>query len=184
MKKFGFLIASVLCNLLCSAQNSYSVTISSPSLTAATATLTNKTNGSLILGYAVTYTLSTPSAGTPLTLLPNQSTQIQVTLKNGLAYLWVGKYQNLGNDMFNPHNEGSVTTIAFSSLPVKWVQMPRATYDRLNHTLTVTYSVAEVTDTKLFHIKASFDGHEWKEIAIVFPDDVQPNRLYTIKIKI
>jgi hypothetical protein len=72
--------------------------------------------------------------------------------------------------------------LKLSSLPLKFVSFKTT---RLSNTeFMVNFEVAEVSNVKQFNIKASTDGKVYKTIAILFPDDLQPNRMYSVKVNL
>jgi len=69
-----------------------------------------------------------------------------------------------------------------TSLPLKFVSFSTT---RISDTeFWVDFEVAEVTNVKQFNIKASLDAKVWKVITILFPDEIQPNRKYSVKINL
>src|ERR1044072_1151851 len=69
-----------------------------------------------------------------------------------------------------------------SSLPLKFVSFDTK---RISDTeFWVNFEVAEVSNVNHFNIKASTDGKVFKVITILFPDNAQPNRKYSVKINL
>jgi hypothetical protein len=72
--------------------------------------------------------------------------------------------------------------LSLVGLPVKFVSFNTT---RISDTeFWVNFEIAEATNVKHFNIKASTDGKIFKTIAIVFPDELQPNRKYSVKINL
>jgi hypothetical protein len=72
--------------------------------------------------------------------------------------------------------------LVLASLPLKFISF---TTTRISDTeFWVNFEVAEVSNVNHFRIKASTDGKIYKVITIVFPDDIQPNRKYSVKVNL
>jgi hypothetical protein len=69
-----------------------------------------------------------------------------------------------------------------SALPLKFVSLSTT---RISGTeFMVNFEIAEATNVKQFNIKTSLDGKVYKVITIVWPDLIQPNRKYSVKINL
>jgi hypothetical protein len=68
------------------------------------------------------------------------------------------------------------------TLPVKFISFN--TYPLGGNELLVKFEVAESVNVKHFEVELSKDGITWQTVALVFPDLLQPNRLYSIKVNL
>lgn len=75
---------------------------------------------------------------------------------------------------------GWIELTALTTLPVKFVSVKSRQLD--DGSIQVDFQIAELTNVSHFNIKLSVDGRSWKTVAVVFPDNVQPNRIYSAKI--
>lgn len=68
--------------------------------------------------------------------------------------------------------------ISLSVLPLKFVSFK--TEALVNKKVKVTFEVAELVNVKQFNVQLSLDGSTWNNVALMFPDELQPNRVYSI----
>ena len=69
-----------------------------------------------------------------------------------------------------------------ASLPLKFVSFNTT---RISDTeFWVNFEIAEAVNVKQFNIKASPDGKVYRTITILFPDEIQPNRKYSVKVNL
>lgn len=68
------------------------------------------------------------------------------------------------------------------SLPITFKSI-RAT--KISDTqVKIDFDVADVSGVNVYHVQVSTDGKTYKDVAIVFPDDTQPNRIYSVVVKL
>jgi len=63
-------------------------------------------------------------------------------------------------------------------LPVKFVSFK--TTPLYGNRIKVQFEIGEASNVKQFNIQVSKDGREWTTVALVWPDAIQPNRLYEV----
>lgn len=51
-----------------------------------------------------------------------------------------------------------------------------------NDQYQVTFDAAEAEDVNSFEVQVSPDGKKWKTITVILPDNIQPSRVYSIKV--
>lgn len=73
-------------------------------------------------------------------------------------------------------------TITTQLLPVKFVSLKAEPIG--NNELQVTFEVAEATNVKQYNIQVSKDGVNWQTVTIVWPDNIQPNKIYSTKVSL
>lgn len=73
-------------------------------------------------------------------------------------------------------------TLTAQLLPVKFVSLKVAPLG--NNEALVEFEIAEATNVSKFNIQASSDGKTWRNVTVVLPDNIQPNRLYQAKINL
>lgn len=69
-----------------------------------------------------------------------------------------------------------------NSLPVKFVSFKSVLTP--DGDAQITFEIAEAVNVKQFNVKMSKDGKTWQTVAIIFPDELQPNRIYSTKVKL
>lgn len=85
-------------------------------------------------------------------------------------------------------NESNMTDLATAywpaqtTLPVKFISFSVA--HLYGDEYEVTFQVAEVSDIKDFAVTLSDDGRTFKTAMIIFPDTLNPNRIYKVKVTI
>lgn len=77
---------------------------------------------------------------------------------------------------------GNLEITAPISLPITFKSI-KAT--KISDTqVRIDFDVADVSGVNVYHVQVSKDGKNYKDVAIVFPDDTQPNRVYSVIVKI
>lgn len=80
------------------------------------------------------------------------------------------------------NSDYGLVELFLSSLPLKFVSFNTT---RISDTeFWVNFEIAEASNVNHFNIKTSTDGKVYKVITILFPDDLQPNRKYSVKINL
>ncbi len=101
------------------------------------------------------------------------------TISNGLTANFTVKAKtttNCGGTDF-----GNVE-LFIASLPLKFVSFNTT---RISDTeFWVNFEIAEAVNVNHFNIKASLDGKVYRTITILFPDEIQPNRKYLVKVNL
>lgn len=70
---------------------------------------------------------------------------------------------------------------ALQALPVKFVKFKS---ELVNGDALITFEIAEAINVKQFNVRMSTYGKSWKIVTVILPDRVQPNRIYSTKIKL
>lgn len=79
---------------------------------------------------------------------------------------------NCGSADFGLVELNITTTI----LPVKFVSF--RTYALSGNRIKVQFEIGEAQNVKQFNVQISKDGRDWTTVALVWPDELQPNRVY------
>lgn len=107
------------------------------------------------------------------------SSFVLFTISNGLTANFTVKAKtttNCGGTDF-----GNVE-LFIANLPLKFVSFNTT---RISDTeFWVNFEIAEAVNVKQFNIKASPDGKVYKTITILFPDEIQPNKKYSVKVNL
>lgn len=69
-------------------------------------------------------------------------------------------------------------TLTAAILPVKFISFKTSALS--GNKVKVQFEIGEASNVKQFNIQVSLDGKEWTTVALVWPDNVQPNRLYEV----
>lgn len=72
--------------------------------------------------------------------------------------------------------------LIIAALPLKFVSFSTT---RISDTeFWVNFEIADVSNVNRINIKASTNGEIYRTIALVFPDNLQPNRKYSVKVNL
>lgn len=123
---------------------------------------------------------TTPASGSTATIFnlpqPVQSQPIRVRFryKSVSSSNW--------SEWSSSQQSGTYLYVGCGTLPVKFnsFEVQKLSKDEA----MVSFEVGEATDVKQYEVKISTDSKTWRTAAIIFPDDMQPNRKYSIKIKL
>lgn len=116
-------------------------------------------------------------------------TEAEITITANSFYL----YQLPANATSNIHfktkclTNNGITDLGWIELVLACLPLKFVSFDtkRISDTeFWVNFEVAEMSNVNHFNIKASSDGKVFKVITILFPDDLQPNRKYSVKINL
>jgi hypothetical protein len=101
------------------------------------------------------------------------------TISNGLTANFTVKAKtttNCGGTDFG------MVELYIANLPLKFVSFNTT---RISNTeFWVNFEIAEAVNVKQFNIKASVDAKVYRTITILFPDEIQPNRKYSVKVNL
>lgn len=74
-------------------------------------------------------------------------------------------------------------TLNIDLLPVKFISFDVKYLEDTDEALVI-FEVAEVINVKQFNVRMTLDGISYQVVTIIFPDTIQPNRVYTTKVKL
>lgn len=85
----------------------------------------------------------------------------------------------------NSCSSGDMGWIEIYSPTVLPITFKSITATKISDThVKIEFDVAEVSGVNTYNIQVSTDGKTYKNIAIVFPDDTQPNRKYMVVVRV
>ncbi len=70
------------------------------------------------------------------------------------------------------------------SLPIKFTRIYTETVPGDKNKLKIIFDVEECEGVNTFNVQLSRDGKNYKNVAVIFPDETQPNRTYSVIINI
>jgi hypothetical protein len=65
-------------------------------------------------------------------------------------------------------------------LPVKFISFK--TTPLSGNRVKVQFEIGEAQNVAFFNVQVSSNGIEWRTVTLIFPDELQPNRLYEATI--
>jgi hypothetical protein len=119
----------------------------------------------------------------------DSKTESEITIAGNSTYMYQLPPDLLTNIRFKAKcitNNGLTdlgwTELFLAALPLKFVSLNT---ERISGTeFWVNFEIADATNVKQFNIKASLDGKIYKVITILWPDPIQPNRKYSVKVNL
>jgi hypothetical protein len=126
-----------------------------------------------------------PSFNTPIS--GNTTTVFSVPQSTSTQLVTVRfRYKPINNQTWSSWSTGTNSTSTIysgcSSLPIKFEYLKVRRVD--TNTILVVFKANESEGENQFNIQVSTDGRTFKTIAIVFPDPIITNKVYTLKVKI
>lgn len=79
-------------------------------------------------------------------------------------------------------DRGWVESEVLFTVPIKFKTFKGRKLD--NNTLELDFEVEEDSDLDYYIIKVSYDGKSYKNVMLVFPENIQSNKRYIVKVKI
>jgi hypothetical protein len=77
---------------------------------------------------------------------------------------------------------GWVEVVSPESLPIKFKSIRWEEVGK--NQLRITFDVAEVSGINVLNVQLRLNTGEWKNVAVVFPEETQPNRQYSVTINL
>jgi hypothetical protein len=131
--------------------------------------ITNKLNKQVLVkvDYAGQFTeVTIPANGVHMWPLGNNPVSFLIRAKN----------------LYCTSNDCGWVELCLTGLPVKFTNF---TCRHLSgDDFLIDFVIAEASNVKQFNVQLSLDGKTYKDIAVVWPDTLQPNKKYSIKVKI
>jgi len=79
-------------------------------------------------------------------------------------------------------NDCGWVELCITSLPAKFTQF---TCEHISgDDYLIKFTIAEAKNVKQFNVQLSIDGKTYNDVALTWPDELQPNKQYQLKIKI
>lgn len=117
-----------------------------------------------------------------------QGNFMEVTIAANGVYMWpLGAqptaFSIRAKNLYCDGNDCGWVELCLTGLPVKFVSfMCHQSYDDPDE-LLIAFTIAEATNVKQFNVQVSLDGKTYRDLAIVWPDTIQPNKQYSLKVK-
>jgi len=119
----------------------------------------------------------------------DSKTEANITIPGNSSYIYLLPSSLISNIRFkakNTTNCGSsdygYVELFLASLPLKFISF--TTTHISNTEFLVNFEVGEIQNVKQFNIQASTNGINYRTVTILFPDDLQPNKKYAVKINL